>query len=124
MLALCEDGAVDEGAVVDNEDEDEDDEDEDEGDEDAADAVAHQISQMLDDAGESDTDIISRFAVGGAIFDEATKKVIRNGEVKLIKKKKRKKRLSGKQRAAMKKMRMKAHKGSAPSSISASPTKR
>lgn len=84
-----------------------------EDDDDAAEAVAYQIESVMDEADEADVDLISRFAVGGAIFDDAEKKVIRNGEVSFISKKKRKKRLSATQRAAMKKMRLKAHKSGA-----------
>jgi len=93
-------------------------------DEDAGYAVADQIALKLEEANDTDTDIISRFSLGGAIYDDAKKRVIRGGEVKFIKKRKRKKRLSGAQRAALKKARMKSHKGNAKKSRRKSMKKR
>lgn len=60
-------------------------------------------------SGHSDSDLIAEFSVRENMMTEAIKKVIRNGEVKLIRTNKRKKRLSAAQKMALKKARRKAH---------------
>lgn len=93
-------------------------------DEDAGYAVGDQLEAVMDELDVSDNELITRFAVGGAVLDDAKKKVVRNGETVFISKKKRKKRQSAAQRAALKKARMKAHKAGARKSRAKSMKKR
>lgn len=64
--------------------------------------------------GDIDTDeAIAEFAVRDTLMLEAVRKVIRDGEVKYIKKRTRKRRMTAAQKAALKKARRKAHTGAA-----------
>jgi hypothetical protein len=56
---------------------------------------------------------LAEFAVRESMMMEAMKKVIRNGEMKLVKTKKRKRRMSAAQKAALKKARSKSNSGAA-----------
>lgn len=84
-----------------------------EGDDDAADTVFNAIGDYIEDTNDSEEEIIATFSVAKESMTEARKKVIRDGKVKWIKKPLRKRRLSAKQRAALKKARMKANTGAA-----------
>ncbi len=80
-------------------------------DEEAAERVFNAVESAL--SGVDSDESISEFAVRESMMTEAVKKVIRNGEMKLIKKPKRKRRLSSAQKAALKKARRKANTGAA-----------
>ncbi len=96
----------------------------DEEDDDAAASVMNSIGDIDDDEAE---DLITTFTVGDDIYEpirktetddsqmllEATKKVVRNGKVKLIKKRIRPKKLNSAQRSALKKARRKANTSAA-----------
>jgi len=85
----------------------------DEEDDDAAIIVADAISA----ANEDDDEAIAIYGVSGDSDDdamlEANKKVVRNGEVKLIRKRPRPKRITALQRASIKKAQRKSHTASA-----------
>lgn len=85
----------------------------DDEDDDAAADVGAAIAGLDD---EDRDELEAAFVVAGSADDmltEAFKKVVRNGEVKLIKKRLRKKRLTAAQKSALKKARRKAHTGAA-----------
>ncbi|ELY2473240.1 hypothetical protein SMB93_003641 [Cronobacter sakazakii] len=85
----------------------------DDEDDDAAADVGAAIAGLDD---EDRDELEAAFVVAGSADDmltEAFKKVVRNGEVKLIKKRLRKKRLTAAQKNALKKARRKAHTGAA-----------
>ena len=71
------------------------------------------LKKKLDETEDDDADIIGRFVIKGDMVFEATKKVIRNGKVVLIRKPVRKKRLSAAQRMGLKKARRKSNTGAA-----------
>jgi hypothetical protein len=80
-------------------------------DEELSDKLFESLEQSVADM-DSD-EALAEFAVRESMMFEATKKVIRDGEVKLIKTKKRKRRMSAAQKAALKKARRKASTGAA-----------
>lgn len=81
-----------------------------EEDDEAAEALGKHLSAALEDITKSDDDLVSEFGVGGQLVLEATQRVIRNGETRRIpKKRRRKRRQTPAQRAALKKARRKAH---------------
>lgn len=77
------------------------------GDDDAGEELVFALNDKLANA--DDDELITGFMAGGEMMLAATTKVIRNGKVKLIKKKVKKRRISSAQRAALKKARSKAH---------------
>lgn len=77
------------------------------GDDDESASVFDAVESFLD--GESTSDLIAEFSVRENMMMEALKKVIRNGEVVMIRTNRRKKRMSAAQKAALKKARRKAH---------------
>ncbi len=82
-----------------------------EGDEEVTDAIFESLSSALESV---DTDeAIAEFAVRESMMMEAKKKVIRDGKVTIINTKKRKRRMSAAQKAALKKARAKAHSSAA-----------
>lgn len=82
-----------------------------EGDEEVTDALFESLSTALDGV---DTDeAVAEFAVRESMMMEAKKKVIRDGKVKIINTKKRKRRMSAAQKAALKKARAKSNTGAA-----------
>ncbi|UTZ44594.1 hypothetical protein [Vibrio campbellii] len=82
-----------------------------EGDEEVTDAIFESLSTALDNV-DSD-EAVAEFAVRESMMMEAKKKVIRDGKVTYINTKKRKRRMSAAQKAALKKARAKAHTGAA-----------
>lgn len=81
---------------------------------DAAAAKAFTAASDFVSASEVDEDtLISEFSVREAMIMEATKKVIRDGKVKMIKKPVHKKKMSSAQKQALKKAQRKAHTASA-----------
>lgn len=94
------------------------------GDEDAAESLGDFISSKLEDNPKSDEDIISRFAVENGMVLEAVKRVVRDGQVKMIRVPTRRKRLSAAQRAALRKARKKANTAAAKRARSKSMRKR
>ncbi|HHQ6598053.1 TPA: hypothetical protein ACSTLU_004358 [Serratia fonticola] len=108
MLSILADAAVSLGADQDSVTQMVDEEDDD-----AAIAVADAISAATEDDDES----IAIYTVSGDGDDdamlEANKKVVRNGQVKLIRKRPRPKRINAAQRAALKKARRKSHTATA-----------
>lgn len=76
----------------------------------AAESVMDALTAVDDDEEE---EAITAFAIKSDLLLEAKVKVVRDGKVKLIPKKVRKKRLSGAQRSALKKARTKAHTSAA-----------
>lgn len=80
-------------------------------DEESAERVFNALEAALSD---TDTDeAVAEFAVRESLMLEAVKKVIRDGEVKYIKKRTRKRRMTAAQKAALKKARRKANTGAA-----------
>ena len=85
------------------------------------------LSKKLDGVEEDDDELVSRYATSGKIFEssegdedvfsdgifEGVVRVVRNGEVKLVKKRLKKRRMTAAQRAALKKARRKANTASA-----------
>ncbi|EBA4459013.1 hypothetical protein ACEZ6Q_004450 [Salmonella enterica] len=85
----------------------------DDEDDDAASAVGESLASLDE---EDRDELEAAFVVAGSSDDmltEAFKKVVRNGEVKLIKKRLRKKRLTAAQKSALKKARRKSNTGAA-----------
>lgn len=82
----------------------------DDEDDDAADSVADALAGLNED---KDDEAITAFSLKSDLMMESVVKVIRNGEVKLIKKNVRKRRITPAQRTALKKARMKAHSSAA-----------
>ena len=82
-------------------------------DDEAGDIIGSKLSVVMDSVTDDDFSLISRYAAGGMILD-AMQKVVRDGEVTWIQKKpKRKRIMSAAQKAALKKVRMKANTASA-----------
>ncbi len=80
-------------------------------DDDAAERVFESLSSAISDV---DTDeLVAEYSVRDSMMMEATKKVIRDGVLKLVKTKKRRRRMTPAQKAALKKARMKARSGAA-----------
>lgn len=80
-------------------------------DDDSAERVFVELESAL---GDSDSDeLLGEFAARQSMMLEATKKVIRDGKVKYIKTRKRKRRMTAAQRAALKKARRKSSTGAA-----------
>ncbi len=77
-----------------------------EGDEEVTDSVFELLSTALDSV-DSD-EVVAEFGVRESMMMEAKKKVIRDGKVKIINTRKRKRRMSAAQKAALKKARAKA----------------
>lgn len=82
-----------------------------EGDDAAAAKAYTAASDFVEDADEDD--LIAEFSVREAMILEATKKVIRNGKVKTIKKPVHKKKMSSAQKQSLKKAQRKSHTASA-----------
>ncbi|MGL4349442.1 MAG: hypothetical protein ACRDC7_00910 [Aeromonas veronii] len=81
---------------------------------DAAASKAYTAASDFVEASEVDEDtLIAEFSVREAMIMEATKKVIRDGKVKVIKKPVHKKKMSSAQKQALKKAQRKAHTASA-----------
>lgn len=81
---------------------------------DDADSAERVYSAVESALSEKDADeAIAEFAVRESLMLEAVRKVIRNGEVKYIKKRTRKRRMTAAQKAALKKARRKANTGAA-----------
>ncbi len=78
-----------------------------------ADDVVLAIKAALKKTDKAQDDIISTFSKSGSLMLEAVKKVIKDGKVKFVKKRLKKRRMSALQRQALKKARRKAHSGSA-----------
>lgn len=83
------------------------------GDEKSAAELGDELSYKLDDLDDDDDEIVSNFSSQSVLVAEAVKKVIRGGEVKIIRTNRRKRRMSSAQKAALKKARKKAHTSSA-----------
>lgn len=77
------------------------------GDADASEAVFTKAVNALSD--QSEEDLIAEFAVKETLMMEALKKVVRNGEVVMVRTNRRKRRMTAAQKAALKKARRKAH---------------
>ncbi len=77
----------------------------------SADRVFAALEEAL--GGVDSDESLAEFAVRDSMITEAMKKVIRNGQLKMIKKPRRKRRLTGAQKAALKKARRKANTGAA-----------
>ena len=77
------------------------------GDDDESANVFDDVESFLE--GESTSELMAEFSVRENMMMEALKKVIRNGEVVMIRTNRRKKRMSAAQKAALKKARRKAH---------------
>lgn len=84
------------------------------GDDDSGKRLGEFLSSKLDEMDADDDLLVSRFAVGESLIAEAAaRRVVRNGQIRWIKKRTTKIRLSAAQRAALKKARRKAHTGAA-----------
>ena len=83
----------------------------DDGDDDAASTIADSLSGLGDD--DRSALIFAYSSSANSAMTEAVKKVVRHGEVVLLRKRARPRRLTSAQRAALKKARMKAHTASA-----------
>lgn len=80
-------------------------------DDDAAERVYEALESSLSDQDSDET--IAEFAVRESVMLESVRKVIRDGEVKYIKKRQRKRRMTAAQKAALKKARRKANSSAA-----------
>lgn len=80
---------------------------------DAGEKLAAHLNDKLSGNEKSDAEIITEYAVKAKLVLDATQKVVRNGKVKLIKKRTKKRRMSPKQKAALKKARRKANNSGA-----------
>lgn len=83
------------------------------GDDSATEKAMNVVSDFIENTDLTDAEIIASFAVEKEAMTEAKKKVIRDGVVKWVNVPLRKKRMSAKQRAALKRARMKANTGAA-----------
>ncbi len=81
-------------------------------DDDAGELLGNRLVAVMDSCDDDDYMVISRYAVGGMILD-SMKRVVRDGEVKWIKKPRRKRRLTAAQRMALKRARKKANTSAA-----------
>ncbi|MFI3273231.1 hypothetical protein [Vibrio sp.] len=81
--------------------------------EDAGEKLAAYLNKKLEANDKSDDELITEYAVKAQLVLDATQKVVRNGKVKLIKKRTKKRRMSAKQKAALKKARRKANNSGA-----------
>ena len=81
-------------------------------DDDAGESLGNRLSTVMDNCDDDDYMVISRYAVGGMVLD-SMKRVVRDGEVKWIKKPRRKRRLTAAQRMALKRARKKANTSAA-----------
>ncbi len=79
----------------------------------AGDKLGTHILGRLDSSDMSDDDLIDGYAVGGQLIMDATERKVIDGKLVWKKKPLRKKKLSAKQRAALKKARKKANSGAA-----------
>lgn len=84
-----------------------------EGDDKAAERVYTAVGEYVENSDDSEAEIIATFSVAQEAMTEAKKKVVRDGKIVWVKKPLRKKRISAKQRAALKRARMKANTGAA-----------
>lgn len=85
-----------------------------EEDDEAAQKLGKHLADKLDDVTKDDDDLVSEFAAGGEMVMEATKRVVRKGQSKRVRKRRKKKRhRSAAQRASLKKARRKSHNSSA-----------
>jgi|GEM_PF-3085233 len=77
--------------------------------------IAFSLSEKLPKASDEDAseELMINFMSGGELMLAAVQKVIRNGTVKLVKKRPKKRRMSSAQRAGLKKARRSAHKAGA-----------
>lgn len=82
-------------------------------DDDAASKLGQYLANRLDDVTKSDDDLVSEFAVGGEMVVESTRRVVRNGKTKRVRKKRRKKRQTAAQKASLRKARRKSNTSSA-----------
>lgn len=78
---------------------------------DSAESALDSVEKYLEDTAETDAEIIASFAVANEMMTEAKKKVIRDGEVVWVNKPLRKRRMTAKQKAALKRARAKANTG-------------
>jgi hypothetical protein len=83
------------------------------GDEDAGIELGEHLQTLIGESTLSDDEVITDFAIKPALIGEGLKRVIRDGKVSYIRTNRRKKRMSAKQKAALKKARMKANTGAA-----------
>lgn len=79
----------------------------DDEDDDLLESIASAVAEKM--KGESDDEMIADYAVREEILLSAVKKVIRGGQVKLVKTNRKKKRMSPAQKAALKKAQKKSH---------------
>lgn len=84
-----------------------------EGDDAAAAKAFVTAGDAVENSSDDEDTIINKFAVRETMMLEATVKVVRDGQLKTIRRPLRRKRLSAAQRAALKKARTKAHSASA-----------
>ena len=78
-----------------------------------AEEVLMSLDKSMESSAQSDDDLISNFSVSNGMMLEAKKKIIRDGKVTWVNKKIKKKRMSSKQRQALKKARRKSNSGQA-----------
>lgn len=81
--------------------------------EEAGEKLAAYLNKKLDANEKSDDELITEYAVKAQLVLDATQKVIRNGKVTLIKKRVKKRRMTAKQKAALKIARRKANNSGA-----------
>lgn len=79
----------------------------------AGEKLAVHLTEKLDDTDKSDDEIVSEYAVKAKLILDATQKVVRGGKVTLIKKRIKPKKMSSKQKQALKKARRKANNSGA-----------
>lgn len=80
-------------------------------DDDLLDSIASEVA--IKAKAESSSEMVADFSVKEALILSSTKKVIRNGELKLVKTNRKKRKMSAAQRQALKKARKKSHSAAA-----------
>ncbi|MCV6588711.1 MAG: hypothetical protein OIF57_06740 [Marinobacterium sp.] len=94
------------------------------GDEQACQTLGGHLNAILESAPQTDDQLISEFAVRPSLITEGVVKKIVDGQVKYVRTNRRKRRMTAKQRAALKKARMKANTGAAKQARAKSMNKR
>ena len=83
------------------------------GDDEAATELGYYLEEKTEEMELDDDELVSEFSTKAALITEGVKRVIRDGKVKYIRTNRRKRKMSAKQKAALKKARMKANTSAA-----------
>ena len=83
------------------------------GDDEAATELGYYLEEKMEEMELDDDELVSEFSTKAALITEGVKRVIRDGKVKYIRTNRRKRKMTAKQKAALKKARMKANTSAA-----------